>query len=90
MKFVTKKFSPSDKSTFDYSPSSMHLQFMQMKHHNLAQSNSLNEKQAQHLQRAIEENDKNSHNRGNLWETCGANYENFVKNLERLKRKVFR
>lgn len=79
----------------DYNPSAMHLnhiQFMQMNQHRLAQSNAMMgsaELQAQHLQRAIEENNnKNSnlanlHRTPNLWETCSASYESFVKNLER-------
>lgn len=74
----------------DYAPSAMHMQFMQMNQHRLAQSNAImgSEMQAQHLQRAIEENNnKNSNianlNRANLWETCSASYESFVKNLER-------
>lgn len=78
----------------DYNPSAMHLnhiQFMQMNQQRLAQSNAMmgSELQAQHLQRAIEENNnKNSnlanlHRTPNLWETCSASYESFVKNLER-------
>lgn len=77
--------------TADYAPSAMHMQFMQMNQHRLAQSNAAmmgSEMQAQQLQRAIEENNnKNSNlanlNRANLWETCSASYESFVKNLER-------
>lgn len=71
----------------------MHMQFMQMNQHRLAQSNaammsSEMQAQAQQLQRAIEENNnKNTNianlNRANLWETCSASYESFVKNLER-------
>jgi hypothetical protein len=64
---------------------------MQMNQQRLAQSNAMmgSELQAQHLQRAIEENNnKNSnlanlHRTPNLWETCSASYESFVKNLER-------
>lgn len=80
--------------TSDYAQSAMHMQFMQMNQHRLAQSNaammsSEMQAQAQQLQRAIEENNnKNSNiaanlNRANLWETCSASYESFVKNLER-------
>lgn len=85
--------SPAGKSKYssaDYAPSAMHMQFMQMNQHRLAQSNAImgSEMQAQHLQRAIEENNnKNTNianlNRANLWETCSASYESFVKNLER-------
>ena len=78
----------------DYAPSAIHpmQQFMQMNQHRLAaQTNAIMsspEMQAQQLQRAIEENNnKNANlanlNRANLWETCSASYENFVKNLER-------
>lgn len=78
----------------DYNPSAMHLnhiQFMQINQQRLAQTNAMmgSELQAQHLQRAIEENNnKNSnlanlHRTPNLWETCSASYESFVKNLER-------
>lgn len=78
----------------DYNASAMHLnhiQFMQMNQHRLAQSNAImgQELQAQaHLQRAIEENNNKNSNlanlhRPNLWETCSASYESFVKNLER-------
>lgn len=79
--------------TSDYAQSAMHMQFMQMNQHRLAQSNaammsSEMQAQAQQLQRAIEENNnKNTNianlNRANLWETCSASYESFVKNLER-------
>lgn len=69
-----------------------HIQFMQMNQHRLAQSNAImgQELQAQHLQRAIEENNNKNSNlanlhRPNLWETCSASYESFVKNLERYK-----
>lgn len=71
----------------------MHMnmnQFMQMNQHRLAQSNAImgTEMQAQHLQRAIEENNNKNTNianltNRNLWETCSASYESFVKNLER-------
>ncbi|KAG5674676.1 hypothetical protein PVAND_004628 [Polypedilum vanderplanki] len=82
----------------DYNPSAMHLnhiQFMQMNQHRLAQSNAImgQELQAQaHLQRAIEENNNKNSNlanlhRPNLWETCSASYESFVKNLERLRKE---
>ncbi|CRK86577.1 CLUMA_CG000144, isoform A [Clunio marinus] len=80
--------------TADYAPSAMHMQFMQMNQHRLAQSNAMmsTDMQAQHLHRAIEENNnKNSNianlNRANLWETCSASYESFVKNLERLRKE---
>lgn len=76
----------------------MHMQFMQMNQHRLAQSNaammsSEMQAQAQQLQRAIEENNnKNTNianlNRANLWETCSASYESFVKNLERWASKL--
>ncbi|CAO1315960.1 unnamed protein product [Diamesa serratosioi] len=82
----------------DYNPSAMHLnhmQFMQMNHHRLAQTSALmgSEIQAQHLQNQIDESNKNSGmpnammHRPNLWETCSASYESFVKNLERLRKE---